>query len=239
MLDQPSSIAGREVAKLEPAPIVAIIPRTLDEVYRLAEVIIQSKLSPEALGTPQAVTIVLLKGLEIGLPPMAAMESIGVINGRACIYGDGIPALLWSKGFDIEEHYADEDDPIKMIAHCRITRPNGRVYNFKYSIKDAKENQLWGTKAWKNYGKRMLRMRARGWLARDCASDVLKGMPIYEEVRDYVKDGETWSDPEGNGKAQTLAPPAPPPRDEVFGISEQLAEAIAVMPGPPPPRDAA
>ncbi len=27
-------------------------------------------------------------------------------------------------------------------------------------------------------------MRARGWLARDCAADVLKGIPIYEEQAD-------------------------------------------------------
>jgi hypothetical protein len=30
----------------------------------------------------------------------------------------------------------------------------------------------------------MLKMRCRGWLARDCGSDALKGMPIYEEQAD-------------------------------------------------------
>lgn len=191
-----SGIEHRAVAKLSAgAPIVGIVPSTIDEVFRLAQLIFSSGLAPYQLKSAEAVTVVLLKGLEIGLPPMAALECIGVINGKAALHSDGIPALLWSKGFKIREWFENEDTLDKIVAHCEITRPEGDKYTFKYSAQDAKENGLWDTcekthkgeanKApWFLYKKRMTRMRCRGWLARDCAADVLKGMPIYEEQRD-------------------------------------------------------
>jgi len=40
---------------------------------------------------------------------------------------------------------------------------------------------------WAAYPKRMLQMRARSWALRDEFTDVLRGMPIAEEVLDYVE----------------------------------------------------
>ena len=198
-LPDKSAISERAVAKLAAgSSISAIVPTNIEEVFRLSELIHQSGLSPYQLKTPAAVCVVLLKGLEIGLPPMAALENIGVVNGKACLHSDGIPALLWSRGFKIKEWYINESDLDNCEAHCKITRPEGDDYEFKYTAADAKENELWQTNAtykkdgkdvnntapWYKFKKRMLRMRARGWLARDCASDVLKGIPIYEEQQD-------------------------------------------------------
>lgn len=198
----PSPISHRQVSKMSSgAPIVGIVPTTIDETFRLAQLIHSSGLAPKQLTTPEAVTVVLLKGLEIGAPPMMALETIGVINGKACLFGDGIPALLWSHGFKLREWYEGEGDAL--VAKCLITRPDGTEVPGEYSVADAKENKLWDTREkvrrkskagdwydadndapWFRYRKRMLKMRARGWCARDGASEVLKGMPIYEEQRD-------------------------------------------------------
>lgn len=194
-LPDKSAISERAVAKLAAGShIAAIVPTTIEEVFRLAELIHQSGLAPYQLKSPAAVTVVLLKGLEIGVPPMAALETIGVINGKACLHSDGIPALLWSRGFKIKEHYENEANLDQCVAVCTITRPEGDEYTFRYSSQDAKDNGLWDARdkidgkanrsPWFLFKKRMLKMRARGWLARDCASDVLKGIPIYEEQAD-------------------------------------------------------
>lgn len=201
MNDQ-SEITGRAVGKLEAgADIRAIVPTTIDATFRLAELIFASGLAPDGLKNAAAVTVVFLKGLEIGLPPMAALECIGVIKGKACLHSDGIPSLLWSRGFKIKEWYENEDNPATRIAHCKITRPDGDEHAFKYSAQDAIENGLWdgkatgGTSPWTRYTKRMLRMRCRGWLARDCAADVLKGIPIFEEQADTERQrGENARD---------------------------------------------
>lgn len=39
---------------------------------------------------------------------------------------------------------------------------------------------------WTQYPKRMMQMRARSWALRDVFPDVLRGMPVAEEVMDYA-----------------------------------------------------
>lgn len=210
-MNEQTAITGKAVAKLAAgAPIAGIIPTTIDEAFRLADLIKQSGLAPYQLKTPQAVCVVLLKGLEIGLGPMAALECIGVINGKACLFGDGIPALLWSHAFKLKEWYEGEGD--KLTAKCLITRPDGTEYPGEFSVQDAKDARLWDTREkvkrkiddewkevandapWHRYAKRMLKMRARGWCARDGASDVLKGIPIFEEQRDIELTRSEYSE---------------------------------------------
>jgi len=197
-----TAVTGRAVASLSAgSQIAAIVPTSIDETFRLAQLIHQSGLSPYQLKSAQAVTVVLLKGLEIGLPPMASLECIGVINGKACLFGDGIPAILWGNGFKIKEWYEGEGD--KLTAKCLITRPDGTEIPGEFAVQDAKDAKLWDTRErvtrkgkdggtyecandapWFRYRKRMLRMRCRIWTGRDAASDVLKGIPIFEEQRD-------------------------------------------------------
>lgn len=185
---------GKTLAMMEVgAQIQAIVPRTLGEVFGLAEMVHKAGLAPASVTSPQALTVIYLKAMELGLPPMASMEMIGVINGKAALHSDGIPALLWQHGFKIREWYTGEESLETLVAHCEITRPDGSQYTFAYSTKDAIENGLYDPKTrderrlkspWQRFTKRMTRMRCRGWLARDCASDVLKGMPIFEEQAD-------------------------------------------------------
>lgn len=188
--------------------IAGIVPASFEDAFRIAGAAVRAGFRP--LSTPYgkpdptdddqkaAATIIIMAGLEIGLPPTQAMEVIAMINGRRCIWGDGIPAILWSHGFELEEwSYGDGDD---FTAYCTVTRPNGKKITRKFSVADAKQARLWderatvpkyngGTKPndspWYRYGKtRMLPMRARGWAARDGAADVLRGLRVAEEERD-------------------------------------------------------
>jgi hypothetical protein len=224
-MNDDTAISGREVAKLGAgAPVAGIVPRTVEETFRLAELIHQSGCAPYQLKNAQAVAVVLLKGLEIGLMPMAALDCIGIINNKACLHSDGIPTLLWSRGFKIKEWYENEDNLDQCVAHCQITRPDGTPYEFKYSAKDAKENGLWDTREkvkrkvngewtevrndapWFRFKKRMLRMRCRGWLARDVASDVLKGMPIFEEQADIELNRDEYKEVRSPEPKRVAAP---------------------------------
>lgn len=231
-----TAISDRAIAKLTAgAPISPIVPSNIDEVFRLAELIHQSGLAPYQLKNAQAVTVVFLKGLEIGLPPMAALETIGVINGKACLYGDGIPALLWGRGFKIKEWYEGDGDGL--TAKCVITRPDGTEYAGEFSVRDAKDARLWDEREkvkrkidgewkdvpndapWHRYRKRMLKMRARIWTGRDAASDVLKGIPIFEEQADIELDRDQYREV-GNA-----ALPVPDDIPDETPATQQLSEA--------------
>lgn len=185
--------------------IIGIVPATLDEVYRLAKGIAASGLAPKEMSTPEQITVAILTGLEIGLPPMFAIQKIAVINGRPTIWGDALPGILWSRGFKIREWMDGEGDG--RIARCEITRPDGEKIARAFSVRDAVKAGLWSTEArvtrksrdggtyqkdndspWFRYPERMLQMRARGYACRDGAADALGGLYLREEVEEPMRD---------------------------------------------------
>lgn len=164
--------------------IAALIPQSLDEAFRVANAIAASGLAPKGLEKPEQVLVSIMAGAELGFAPFQSMQSFAVVNGKPSLWGDAIPALLWSRGFDIEEWYDDDDNATK--AFCKVTRPSGKEVLRTFSIADAKKAGLQGKQGpWQTAQKRMLQMRARAFAARDGAADVLRGMQVYEEVQDY------------------------------------------------------
>lgn len=212
-----TGLPGRAVGKINKGnAATAIVPQTIDEVFRLAQLMHSSGLCPKQLDSAEKVTVVLLKGLELEMPPMAALESFGVINGKVCIYGDGIPALLWSRGFDIEESFEEISDGFYK-ATCTVTRPNGKKITKTFDTKDKKRAKL-NNALYDTFPQRMYMMRARGWAGRDGASDVLKGTGVYEEQAEIasMKDVTPADDTD-------LLMPPPMPEEESQDVEEANA----------------
>jgi hypothetical protein len=159
--------------------IQAIIPQNIEEVFRLATAISKSGLAPSTLKDPEKITVAIMQGLELGLPPMMALNKIAVINGKPALWGDALPALLWARGFKLVEGVADG------VATCTVVRPDGERITRTFSEADAKKAGLLGKPGpWQQYPARMLQMRARGFAARDGAADVLSGLYVAEELAD-------------------------------------------------------
>src|SRR3990172_134292 len=86
--------------------IAAIAPQSIEEVFRLASAIAAAGFAPKSYGTDaNKITVGIIHGMEVGLTPMAALQSIAVINGTPTIWGDGALALVRASGHleDIEE----------------------------------------------------------------------------------------------------------------------------------------
>lgn len=176
-----------------------IIPTSLEEVFRLATAVVKSGLAPQGMDKPEAVMIAIMHGLEVGLPPMQAIQRVAVVNGRPTLWGDALPALLLARGFKLREWIEGEGDQRK--AFCEVTRPNNEKTVRSFSVEDAKRAKLWQTQAvvrrknqkgewydkdndspWWRYPERMLQMRARGFACRDGAADAMGGMYLAEEI---------------------------------------------------------
>lgn len=179
MTEKPSTA----IALRSGGSISAIVPQSIEEVYRVAKCISESGLAPNGMKTPEQVTVAILTGLEIGLPPMFAIQKIAVINGRPSIWGDAVPALLWAKGFKLREW--SEGDGDKLVAHCQVERPCGEMISRSFGVAQAKKAGLWAKAGpWSQYPDRMLQMRARGLACRDGAPDVLSGLYLAEETQE-------------------------------------------------------
>ena len=160
-------------------------------------------MAPPSLETAEKAMVAILHGLEIGLTPMAALQSIAVVNGRPTVYGDGAIALVRASG---KCEYIREEvkgDGEAMAAVCEVKRKGEeRPIIGRFSVGDAKRAGLWGKKGpWTQYPKRMLTMRARAFAMRDGFADVLRGLGIAEEVQDI---------PARQTHDQIPLPPAPP-----------------------------
>lgn len=191
------TIAENKVVPLRAGGRVqAIIPDTVEEVFRIAKAVAASGLAPNGMKTPEQITIAIMHGAEIGLPPMQAIQRIAVVNGRPAIWGDAVPALLLARGFKIVETMDGTDDA--RGATCCVIRPDGTKVERRFSIGDAKVAGLWGKAGpWKQYPDRMLQMRARGFAARDGAADVLSGLYVAEELQDIDVTPQRMSSAEG------------------------------------------
>lgn len=159
---------------------------SLTEAMQLAEFFAMSDLVPKDYkGKAGNIVVAWQKGHEVGLAPQQSLESIAVINGRACIWGDGLIALIKNSPKEewTNEWIDGEDD--NAIAYCE-TKRKGQPKTIKasFSVAEAKLAKLWGQNTWAKYPKRMLQMRARGFCFRDAYSDVLNGIQLAEEQMD-------------------------------------------------------
>ena len=67
--------------------------------------------------------IAILKGLEVGLTPLMALQRIAVVEGRPTIWGDGAMALVRASGLcrSIRE-WTEGDKPDDWVACCEVLR---------------------------------------------------------------------------------------------------------------------
>jgi hypothetical protein len=183
--------------------------KTLEDLWRVSGYIAKSGLAPKGIETPEAIFTALELGLELGLPPMAALQNIAVINGRPGVFGDVQLALVRASGL-LEEYSEVEvgnpkDDTWGVQCVCK--RVGSKFANSIFTVADAKRAQLWGKSGpWSQYPKRMLKFRARGYLLRDEFGDVLKGVKSVEELRDTEEEDRFQRAKRVNG-----LPPSPPP----------------------------
>lgn len=188
----------------------SLVPRNLEEAFRLAEVLANSDMVPKDYkGKPGNVLVAVQMGQELGLQPLASIQNIAVVNGKPGLYGDAGKALLLAAGCSI-----DEDD-IRVIkergyATCTITR-SGRTTSRTYGIDNAKTARLWGKEGpWSTNPERQMAWRAFWFAARDAAADLLKGLGGAEELRDVEPKDMGPAEVVSSGPAQPAALPEYP-----------------------------
>lgn len=176
----------------------SLVPRDFREAMEFATTIAKSDLVPKDYrGKPANVLVAVQMGSDLNLQPMQALQSIAVINGRACLWGDGMLAVVQGHrdwGGKIEPPV----DESTMTATCIIKRRGQPDTVRTFSQADAETAGLWGREGpWRTHPKRMLQMRARSFALRDAFADALRGIGSADEMSDVVdaKTGETTERP--------------------------------------------
>lgn len=157
-------------------------PRNFEQALTFSDYLADSDMVPKDFkGRPSNCLIAIQWGAELGLKPLQAMQNLAIINGRPSLWGDAVIALARSS--PLCEFIIETDDG--HTATCRVKRRGEPEQSRTFSMDDAKTAGLQGKAGpWTQYPKRMRQMRARAFALRDVFPDVLRGLPIAEEVMD-------------------------------------------------------
>lgn len=157
-------------------------PRTFEQALQFSEYLADSDLVPKDFkGRPGNCLIAIQWGAELGLKPLQAMQDLAVINGRPSLWGDAVIALV--RASPLCEYVIETEGPNSST--CTVKRRGEPEQSRTFTDDDAKAAGLLGKAGpWTQYKRRMRQMRARAFALRDVFPDVLRGLPVAEEVMD-------------------------------------------------------
>src|ERR1700686_3906270 len=178
-----------------------MVPKSLAEVRELARLIGLAEWAPDSYRDldgnylQQKIELAIMPGATVGLGPIAAVQSIAVIDGMPTIWGDGALSIVERSGLledMLEEYQVDPEEGLTAICTIwRRRRPTPLQNRFSMAMAEqARLTQKEGP--WQSYPQRMLRMRARSWTIRDGFADVLRGLHIREEADDFIETRVLW-----------------------------------------------
>ena len=73
----------------------SLAPRTIQEALDFSAYLAKSDLIPrDYQNKPHNIFVAVQYGMELGLPPMQALQGIAVINGRPSMWGDAVLAVV-------------------------------------------------------------------------------------------------------------------------------------------------
>lgn len=176
--------------------------QSFDDAVRFATAVYQSGLAPKGFQNAQAVLVAMQAGMELGLTPLRAIQSVAVINGRPSLWGDALLAVAMNSPVVVDVTERMDGDGEQRRAVCVVTRSDGKTVERAFSVDDAKRAGLWGKAGpWSQYPDRMLQMRARSFAIRDGAPEALCGFTTIEESDDIGI---------GPDRARDITPPSTP-----------------------------
>jgi hypothetical protein len=215
----------------------AIVPQDFEGAWRVAQVVVRAGMAPKGLDQPEKAMVAIMHGMEIGLTPMNAMQSIAVVNGRPTVWGDAAIGLARGSGLLewMRETFEGPEGTDGFTAVCLVKRKGDpEPLRGEFSIADAKISGLWTKRGrdgqptpWQLYPKRMLKVRARAFALRDAFADILKGIGIREEMEDV----ERVAAPEAT--TAPITPPSPPSPPSPPPAEPEVIDAEVVEPSPP------
>jgi hypothetical protein len=163
-------------------PQFDLSPQTFEQALTFSQYLADSDMVPKDFkGKPGNCLVAIQWGAELGLKPLQALQNLAIINGRPSLWGDAVIALVRSS--PVCEYVIETDDG--QTASCKVKRRGEPEQVRTFSMEDAQAAGLAGKQGpWAQYPKRMRQMRARAFALRDVFADVLRGLPVAEELMD-------------------------------------------------------
>jgi len=135
---------------------------------------------------------IMLKGMELGISPMQALDGIQVIQNKTTVSPQLMLALINRSG-ELQDLQIDDPDTIKANKACKVvmTRRGRSPHTEIFSMEDAESMKLAGKDNWLKQPAVMLKWRAVSACARIVFPDVIQGMYTPEEMGAEVSEDQS------------------------------------------------
>ena len=156
------------------------------QLFDFGNMLVKSGMLPSSVRSPEAAVAIMVKGMELGLPAMAALNGITVIQGKPTVSPQLMLSLIRRSGQAKNIEIATGKDG----ATVRMVRVNGDTFTATFGPAEA---QAMGLNTKDNYKKQpavMYQWRAVAACARVVFPDVVDGLYTPEELGADVKVDE-------------------------------------------------
>lgn len=201
-----STTVSNEIARRPAAPAATTDP------VQLGATLAQSGYFADARQAAQA-AVKVMAGQEIGLPPVASMTGVYIVQGRVTI-GANLMAALMRKHPDYDYRVTEHTDEACTVV---VFYKGEEAGTSRFTLDDAKRAGLVKSGGpWVQHPRNMVFARAISNAAKWYAPDVFAGNPIYTpDELGAIVDGETGEvvqlPPQDASGAGTPPPPPPAP----------------------------
>ncbi len=177
----PQPPAIQALARVETAQAAhALVPTSLEGAMQFSSWLAQSSLLPKSVNREHDIFFVVCAGMELGFPPMAALRSLYVVNGRTALEAKAKSALCLQRGAAMYFRKTEDTDKAVTWETHRLGAPGPAVSRF--TIDDAKHAGLLNKEGpWKQYPRRMMSWKALGFLCDDTYPDIMLGVATKED----------------------------------------------------------
>lgn len=179
---------GNEIAVRTELDALAIASQ-IDQLRGLGETLVKSGLLPASIKTAEAAVVIILKGRELGIPPMEALNSINVIQGKPTVSPQLMLALIYRSGQGSIQIIERSDVRSVVRAYRKGLPPQ----DFTFTLDDARRLGLAEKDNYRKQPAVMLQWRNVAAAARAVFPDIISGLYLPEEM-----GAEVAVDDEGN-----------------------------------------
>ena len=207
----------------------------MQTILSIADMAVKSRLIPSSIQTKEQAAIIILKGRELGLPPMVAFSHISVIQGKPTMSAEIMLAYIYKTYPNAEIEIEQKDDNACVI---KAKRPNAKkLEEFRWDVARAKKMGLMEKDNYKKQPGTMFFWRAITEMKRSIFPEVLMGIDYTKEELEDSGFRDAAPIPPAEVAAEIMQPKtiknyAPQTAEEA---QERLKNPVPMSEPPPPP----
>ena len=165
-----------ETRRRDPLDVIAHLPA----LSEMAKKVAPTGLLPSWIKTEGQALAIMAKGAELGVPPMAALAGLHMVEGKVFVSAELMLAVAIGRGVRAEWVHTDG-----ARARVRLSRRGFQPFEMEWTIAQAKAAGLAGKQNWTKYPDAMLRARCLSAALRAFCPDVTAGV-YSDDERDEI-----------------------------------------------------